>query len=71
MMDNLAKFHNTECDFYEIFKEINNFPMPKVIYTQKFYPREKQLGVIIMEDLSEQGQTLNFFGTLHVFQVYF
>uniref|UniRef100_A0A914BXX2 CHK kinase-like domain-containing protein n=1 Tax=Acrobeloides nanus TaxID=290746 RepID=A0A914BXX2_9BILA len=69
MTDQLSKFHNVECDFYALFKGNTELPMPKVYYTQKFYPKEKQMGIIIMEDLSEKGQTLGIYATLHAFQI--
>jgi hypothetical protein len=69
MVDKLAKFHNVECDFYELFKGNKELPLPKVYYTQKVFPKEKKMGIIIMEDFSEEGQTLGIFATLHVFQV--
>lgn len=65
----LEKLHNVECDFYELFKDVENFPTPKIVYTQKSLKKEKQFGVIIMEDLSETAQTLGIFVTLQTFQV--
>ena len=69
MVEKLAKFHNAECDFYELFNEVDVFPKPHVFYVEKCFPKEKKPGVIIMEDLSETAQTLGIFGTLHDFQV--
>lgn len=69
MVGKLAKFHNFECDFYSKFKNVPNFPMPKVIYIEKAIHEEKKPGVIIMEDLSATGQTLGIFATLQINQV--
>ena len=61
--------HNTECDFYNFFKEIDNFNLPKVFYVQKLLPKENQIGVIMMEDLSETTQALGMFCPLQEEQV--
>ena len=61
--------HNTECDFYNFFKEIENFNLPKVFYIQKLLPKEKQIGVIMMEDLRVSTQSLGMFFPLQEEQV--
>ena len=69
MREKVAIIHNNECTFYDLFRNVENFSIPKIFCAQKWYPKEKQMGVIVMEDLSETAQTLGIFGTLHDFQV--
>jgi hypothetical protein len=69
MIEKLSIFHNVECDFYDMFKNVKVLPIPKVSYTQKFLAQKKQKGVIFMEDMSDQMKILGAFGSLNVFQV--
>lgn len=71
MAQKLIVFHNSECDFYEIFKNVEDLPLPKVYYVQKCIVEKKQTGVIFMEDLSEKMDMLDFFQTMNVHQVFF
>lgn len=52
----VRSFHNNECNFYEKFEEISNFPKPKVFYIKKFLNEENQNGVILMEDFSDAAK---------------
>jgi hypothetical protein len=65
----LELLHNTECDFYDSFKEVENFAIPKVFYTQKFLVDKEHTGVILMEDLSERTKTLDIHYPLNLEQV--
>ncbi|KAH7725943.1 Protein C04F6.7, partial [Aphelenchoides avenae] len=51
----LTRAHNGECEFYELFQDVDDVPIPKVWYTRKLDEDHSVPGVIIMEDVSARG----------------
>lgn len=72
--------HATECDAYDILKDIKDFPLPLVYFSRK-HVSEDRPGVLIMEDLTRRGVhmeihtggskqlCLNFVRNFAIFQV--
>lgn len=59
--------HNVECKFYEFLREAKCLPIAKTWYTQQ--ATVDQVGVILMEDLAEDGINLGCVSALTVQQV--
>uniref|UniRef100_A0A914DZT0 CHK kinase-like domain-containing protein n=1 Tax=Acrobeloides nanus TaxID=290746 RepID=A0A914DZT0_9BILA len=68
-MDEHLGIHNNECNFYEHFRNLSEFPVPKVFYSEKYDPANKQNGMIFMEDLSEVAKAQGFVQSLKIDQV--
>jgi hypothetical protein len=60
LLAHIISLHNVECGVYDLIKDINDFPLPKIFYMQK--GNEHSNGVIIMEDLSETCVAIGNFG---------
>lgn len=63
--------HNNECVFYEHFKEVPGYPIPKVYYMEKINEEGGSGGVIFMEDLSRTAKNQGFLQSLNEGQVNF
>ncbi|KAI6174415.1 hypothetical protein M3Y98_01187600 [Aphelenchoides besseyi] len=80
IIDEIKHLHCVECEVYGLLKDITDYPLAEVYYTEK--SNEKTNGIIVMEDLSERattfgiytsittGQCLNFARHLADFQSY-
>ncbi|KAH7693676.1 hypothetical protein AAVH_39286, partial [Aphelenchoides avenae] len=65
----LALGHNAECDCYEAFKGVQDFPIVKVWYTRKLDQDHSEPGVILMEDLSAHGTNPGLFFSTNMQQI--
>uniref|UniRef100_A0A914CAN8 CHK kinase-like domain-containing protein n=1 Tax=Acrobeloides nanus TaxID=290746 RepID=A0A914CAN8_9BILA len=68
-VDNMANMHNSECEFYAIFREVKVLPLPKIYYLSKVDVEKKQRGMILMEHLGNEGVVLNIFTSLNEEQI--
>lgn len=59
MVEELRGAHNKECDAYNLFKNITNFPLPEVYYVEHISAGHP--GVIVLEDLSHKATTIGLF----------
>ncbi|KAI6197767.1 hypothetical protein M3Y94_01263800 [Aphelenchoides besseyi] len=79
-MDEIKRCHSIECEAYELLKDITDYPLAEVYYSEK--SNDKAKDIIVMQDLSESattfgiytsittGQCLNFARHLADFQSY-
>lgn len=51
--------HNSECEAYDLMKDLKKFPLPKIYHLER-RTKENQ-GLIVMEDLSAKGASLGIF----------
>ncbi|KAI6222681.1 hypothetical protein M3Y95_00919500 [Aphelenchoides besseyi] len=64
-----ASYHNSECEFYRLFSDgIFGTPLPEVYYIEPI--DHEHDGLLIMEDLTVCGDTLGYYGSATVEQVY-
>ena len=66
--EEFAQAHNTECDFYEIFRG-KFLPMPEIYHTQKIIPGIFNHGIILLDDLSEEIAIMEVSDSLNEKQV--
>ncbi|KAH7701867.1 CRE-DHS-27 protein [Aphelenchoides avenae] len=66
----VARAHNGECEFYETFKRVDDFPIPTVWFTRKLIEDGSSLpAYILMEDLSGRGASLNITASVTLTQI--
>ncbi|KAI6170714.1 hypothetical protein M3Y97_01121300 [Aphelenchoides bicaudatus] len=53
----IQHIHNCECDAYELLQQIKNIPVPEIYYLEK--ADSKNMGVILMEDVSLFGRSMD------------
>ncbi|KAH7715785.1 calcium/calmodulin-dependent protein kinase type 1 [Aphelenchoides avenae] len=62
LMADVFACHNVECKAYEALRGLDVLPLPTIWYTQEAGPGS--IGVILMEDLAEDGTTLGFMSAM-------